>query len=162
VQPGVGLEDGRRIGGAVAEPEYVGRVRRSFERQKVMALLGARLLTVQEGAVEIELPYRGDLVQQDGYLHAGVVTTVVDSAGGYAAYTLMPEGSSVLSVEFKVNFLAPARGDRFVGRGTVIKAGRTLTVCGLEVTAFDKGKATICAVGTQTLMCLRDTAPKGT
>src|SRR5688572_23158850 len=150
------LEDEGPQSPCVAEPGFVKRVTDNFARQKVMGLLGARLLDVREGTVEIELPFRGDLVQQDGFLHAGIVSTIVDSAGGYAAYTLMPDKSSVLTVEYKLNFVAPAKGERFVGRGTVVKAGRTLTICGLEGTAFQGGKGTVCAVGTQTLMCLRD------
>ncbi len=112
------------------------RVRASFDQQTVMAAIGASLRSVAPGAVEIELPYRADLCQQDGFLHAGIVTTIVDSACGYAAYTLMPDGARVLSVEFKINFLAPAIGDRFIARGTVARAGRTVTVCTGEVTAI--------------------------
>jgi uncharacterized protein (TIGR00369 family) len=101
-----------------------------------MAAIGASLRSVAPGAVEIELPFRSDLCQQDGFLHAGIVTTIVDSACGYAAYTSMPDDARVLSVEFKINFLAPAVGERFVARGTVARAGRTVTVCTGEVTAI--------------------------
>jgi uncharacterized protein (TIGR00369 family) len=111
-------------------------VRQSFERQSVMTLLGARLARVAPGAVDVTLAFREDLTQQGGALHAGVVTSIADSACGYAAMTLMPAGSEVLSVEFKVNLLRPARGERFVAEGRVIKPGRTLTVTRADVYAL--------------------------
>ena len=114
-------------------PSFAEDVERSFARQPIMNLLGARLSLVEAGVVEITLPYRADLAQQHGYLHAGVVTTIADSACGYAAYTLMPAGSEVLSVEFKVNLLRPAQGETFVARAEVIKAGKTLTVVRADV-----------------------------
>lgn len=110
-------------------PDFERLVRESFQKQEVMATLGARLARVAPGEVEIELPYRADLTQQHGFLHAGVVTAVLDSCCGYAAFSLMPPGAGVLSVEFKVNFLAPARGDRLIARGHVVRAGRTISVC---------------------------------
>ena len=112
---------------------FIEDVSRSFARQPIMKLIGARLSLVEPGVVEITLPYRADLAQQHGYLHAGVVTTIADSACGYAAFTLMPAGSNVLSVEFKVNLLRPAQGKEFVTRAEVIKAGRTLTVVRADV-----------------------------
>lgn len=118
-----------------SDSEYEGRVRESFARQRVMQLFGARLGRVAAGAVDILLPYREDLTQQDGYLHAGVITAVADSACGYAAYTLMPPGSGVLSVEFKVNLLRPAEGREFLAEARVVKAGRTLTVTRCDVHA---------------------------
>lgn len=105
-----------------------------------MATLGASLVSVAAGEVVVELSHREDLVQQNGFLHAGVTTAVVDSACGYAALTMMPEGADVLSVEFKVNLLAPAAGSRFRAVGRVVKAGRTLTVCQGEMIALDSGK----------------------
>lgn len=119
------------------DPEYEKRVRASFERQRFMATIGATLSRVEPGEVDIALPHRDDLVQQHGYLHAGVLATAADSACGYAALTLMPIGAAVLSIEFKVNMLAPAAGTRFVARGRVIKPGRTLTVVWGEVVALD-------------------------
>ena len=104
------------------------RVRASFNKQALMGLLDARLESVEAGAVDITLPFRPDLTQQSGTLHAGIVTSILDSACGYAALTTMPPDSEVLSVEFKVNLLRPARGDRFVAKGRVVKSGRTLTV----------------------------------
>jgi uncharacterized protein (TIGR00369 family) len=118
-----------------AGSEYEGRVRESFARQRVMRLFGASLERVAPGAVDVAFAYREDLTQQDGYVHAGVITAVADSACGYAAYTLMPAGSGVLSVEFKVNLLRPAAGDEFVAEARVVKAGRTLTVTRCDVYA---------------------------
>ena len=110
-----------------ANPNFNDDVRRSFAQQAVMNLLGASLSLVAPGIVEITLPYRLDLTQQNGYLHAGIITTIADSACGYAAFTLMPAGAGVLSVEFKVNLLRPAKGDSFVARAEVIKSGKTVT-----------------------------------
>jgi uncharacterized protein (TIGR00369 family) len=137
------------------DPDYQRRVRDSFERQAVMHLIGARMTRVEPGLVEIELPYRADLTQQHGYFHAGITSTIADSAGGYAGFTLFPADSSVLTVEYKMNLLAPADGDRLVATGRVVKAGRTLTVCELAVVAVKDGRETDCAHGLQTLMCLQ-------
>src|SRR5882724_2162747 len=117
-------------------PSFARDVADSFARQPIMKLLGAGLSLVEPGVVEIALPYRADLLQQDGYLHAGIISTIADSACGYAAYTLMPAGSNVLSVEFKVNLLRPAQGEAFVARAEIIKAGRTLTVVRADVFAL--------------------------
>lgn len=114
------------------------RVRASFDRQAFMQLLGASLARVAPGEVDVELPFRDDLVQQHGYLHAGVTTAIADSACGYAALTLMAADAAVLSVEYKVNMLSPAKGRRFLARGRVIKSGRTVTVIRGEVLAFDE------------------------
>ena len=118
-------------------PSFAQDVERSFARQAIMNLIGAKLSLIEPGVIEITLPYRADLTQQRGFLHAGVVTTIADSACGYAAYSLMPAGSEVLSVEFKVNLLRPAQGESFVARAEVIKAGRTLTVVRADVFAID-------------------------
>jgi len=118
-------------------PSFAQDVAGSFAQQPIMNLIGARLSLVEPGVVEITLPYRADLAQQHGYLHAGVVATIADSACGYAAFTLMPAGSNVLSVEFKVNLLRPAQGVEFVTRAEVIKAGRTLTVVRADVFGID-------------------------
>lgn len=117
-------------------PDYADEVRASFARQEFMRFLGATIERVGPGAVDIAMPYRKELVQQNGYVHAGAITSIADSASGYAAYTLMPAGSSVLSVEFKVNLLAPAEGERFLAEGRVIRAGRTLTVTRGDVYAY--------------------------
>jgi uncharacterized protein (TIGR00369 family) len=111
-----------------ANPDFAARIRSSFALQSVMRLIGATLGRVEPGRVEIALPYDARLVQQDGYIHAGIVTTIADSACGYAAFSLAPAGTEVLSVEFKVNLLRPATGDRLIARGEVLKPGRTLTV----------------------------------
>lgn len=118
-----------------ADAAFEERVRQSFANQRVMATIGAELTSVSPGEVVIELPFREDLTQQDGYLHAAIVSAIVDSACGYAAYSLMPADASVLSVEFKVNFLAPAVGRRFVAVGRVARPGRTLTVTAGDVVA---------------------------
>src|SRR5690349_16743540 len=117
------------------DPGYDARVRASFAKQAVMNTMGATLVRVAPGEVDVELPFRDDLVQQHGFLHAGVVTTVVDSACGYAALSLMEPGAAVLSVEFKVQLLAPARGAWFRASGRVVRAGRTITVVAGELRA---------------------------
>lgn len=137
-------------------PSFADDVKRSFARQPVMNLIGAALSLVEPGVVELTLQYRADLAQQDGYVHAGIVTTIADSAAGYAAYSLMPEGSAVLSVEFKVNLLRPAEGITFVARGEVIKPGKTLTVVRADVFAIDEnGERKLVATMLSTMMCLR-------
>lgn len=115
------------------DPDFDARIRDSFARQAAMHTLGATLAHVAPGEVHIALPYRADLAQQHGYLHAGIITTVVDSACGYAALSLMAPGVEVLSVEFKVQLLAPARGAHFLAVGRVVRAGRTLTVVSGEL-----------------------------
>ncbi len=144
-----------------ADPDFAARVRESFARQGFMTLLGATIDRIEPGLVEIGAPFRPDLTQQHGYFHAGVAGALADTAGGYAGYTLFPADSSVLTVEFKINLLAPAQGERLWARGRVVKSGRTLTTCALEVFALngageDAGAArrTLCATGLQTLICL--------
>src|SRR5204863_7700442 len=118
------------------DPEFDARVRSSFARQRFMATIGARLTRVAAGEVDIEVDVRDDLTQQHGFLHAGVLAAAADSACGYAALSLMPAGAAVLSVEFKINLLAPAVGERVVARGRVIRGGKTITVCWGDVTAY--------------------------
>ncbi len=137
-----------------ADAEFAGRVRASFARQQVMAFIGARMTRIEPGLVEIELPFRSELTQQHGFFHAGITSTIADSAGGYAGYTLFPADSSVLTVEYKINLLAPADGERLVATGRVVKPGRNLTICELAVVAVKNGEETACAHGLQTLMCL--------
>lgn len=136
------------------DPDFVSRVRDSFARQGAMHHLGAVMTVVEPGRVMIELPYRKELSQQHGYFHAGMVSTVADSAGGYAAYTLFPADSSVLTVEFKVNLIAPADGERVRAEGLVIRSGRTLTICELRAYAIKQGRETQCLHGMATLMCM--------
>jgi len=142
----------------VPDEGYAERVAASFQRQRVMAHLGATLAEVGPGYCRIELPFRRELTQQHGYLHAGIVGTIADSAAGYAGYTLMPADSSVLTVEYKLNLLAPARGERFAAEGRVIRAGRTLVICRAEVTAHDGAHASHCATLLQTLMTMHGRA----
>lgn len=137
-------------------PDVEARVRASFERQGLMSLLGARLVEVEPGRVRIDLPRRPEVSQQHGYVHAGATSAVADSAGGYAGLTMMPEGAEVLTVEYKLNLMAPAAGD-LEAVGTVIRSGRTLTVCRLEVVAVVGEQRTPVAAGMQTLICLPGT-----
>ena len=135
-------------------PSFATEVKQSFAKQAVMAAIGAELVTVAPGVVHISLPFRSDLTQQNGYLHAGIVTTIADSACGYAAYTLMPPNSAVLSVEFKVNLLRPAKGEEFLAIAEVLKPGRTLTVVRADVFANPKSERVLVATMLGTMMCL--------
>jgi len=141
---------------AAADPDFAARVRASFERQEFMATVGASIVSVLPGEVVLEVPHRKDLTQQHGYLHAGVIAAVADSACGYAAFTLMPADHAVLSVEFKTNLLAPAKGERFRATARVVRAGRTLTVCTAEVTGFEGGEETLVAVMQATMIGLEN------
>jgi uncharacterized protein (TIGR00369 family) len=135
-----------------SDPDFESRIRISFDRQAVMKTIGAKLVKVLPGEVHIEFSYSESLTQQHGYIHAGIVTTVVDSACGYAAYTLMPAESEVLTIEYKVNFLSPAKGDGFKGIGKVLRPGRNITVCSGDVIAVDKGKEKIVATMLATMI----------
>lgn len=128
------------------------RVQSSFDRQGLMAHLGARLGEVVPGRVHILLPARAEVTQQNGYFHAGATSAIADSAGGYAAFTLFPDDTSVLTVEFKMNLLSPALGERLEAVGTVLKPGRTLTVCRLDVFAVQGEERKLVAAGQQTLI----------
>ncbi|HYM32558.1 MAG TPA: PaaI family thioesterase [Candidatus Cybelea sp.] len=119
-----------------------------------MLLIGARMIRVEPGLVQIELPHRDDLTQQHGFFHGGFVSAIADSAGGYAAFTLFPADASVLTVEYKINLLAPAQGERLIATGRVLKAGRTLSICELAVDAVTDSRSIPCARGLQTIMCL--------
>jgi uncharacterized protein (TIGR00369 family) len=140
----------------VQDPQYEQRVRESFARQPFMATLGASLVRVDPGEVLIAVPFSAPLTQQHGFLHAGVVTAVMDSACGYAALTLMEPRAGVMSVEFKVNLLAPAAANRFVAVGRVVRAGRTLTVCQGELRAVQDESEVLVAVLQGTMMAVRD------
>lgn len=141
---------------APADPQFEARVRASFAKQTIMTTIGAAMTRVAVGAVEIELPYRADLGQHNGYIHAGVIATILDSACGYAAYTLIPAAANMLTVEFKINLLRPAVGDKFIARGRVVKPGKTLTVCTGEVVAIGPDGEKPVAVMTSTLMTMVD------
>jgi len=134
------------------DPAFAERVRASFGRQTFMTLLGATLERVEPGKVDISVPYRADLTQQHGYLHAAVTTAIADSACGYAAMTLTPAGADVLSVEFKTNLLRPAAGERFRAEGRVLKPGRTLTVTRGDVFAETEGRSTLIATMLATMI----------
>ncbi|MFV3073479.1 PaaI family thioesterase [Niveispirillum fermenti] len=142
--------------GAPLTADVEQRVRDSFARQGLMAHLGARLHRLGHGLAIIQMPYRPELTQQHGYFHAGGSSAIADSAGGYAGFTLFPADSSVLTVEFKLNLLNPGQGDYLEAVGRVVKAGRTLTVCQLEVFGCTADSRSMVAVGQQTLICLRD------
>jgi uncharacterized protein (TIGR00369 family) len=137
------------------DTDFEARVRASFARQRVMETIGARLARVAPGEVEIELPFREDLTQQHGYLHAGVVAAVVDSACGYAAMSLAPAGAEVLSIEFKLNLLSPARGERFVARARVKRAGRNVTVCAGDLYALEGSSEKTVATMLATMMTVK-------
>jgi uncharacterized protein (TIGR00369 family) len=132
------------------------RVRDSFNRQAAMSEIGAELVRVDPGRVEIRFPFRERFTQQHGFLHAGIVAAVLDSACGYAAFSLMPAGAGVLSIEFKINLLAPARGESFLARGEVLRAGRTITVCQGAVLALDQGSEVEVAAMQATMMAIHD------
>jgi uncharacterized protein (TIGR00369 family) len=136
----------------VIERDVEQRVRNSFARQGLMGTLGAELIAVRPGSVEIAIRPDPAISQQHGFVHAGAVTAIADSAAGYAALTVMPPGTGVLSTEFKINLLAPATGERLVARGRVVKAGRTLTVAQSEVFAQDGDGEKLVALLTATLM----------
>ena len=133
--------------------DYEARVRASFARQEIMATIGAELTQVTPGVIEIEMPHSASLTQQHGFLHAGIISTALDSACGYAAYSLMPAEAAVLTIEFKVNLLAPGKGERFLFRGSVTKPGRTIIVADGQAYAFDTdGEAKLIATMTGTMM----------
>jgi len=131
---------------------YAEVVRTSFNAQALMAHIGAQLSRLEPGLVEITMPFYSDLTQQNGFLHAGIVTTLADTACGFAALSLMPEGANVLSVEFKQNLLAPAVGETFVARGQVLRAGRTLSVCQGEVRALQQDEPKLIATMLATMI----------
>jgi uncharacterized protein (TIGR00369 family) len=139
-----------------ATPDFEARLRASFGRQEVMKTLGAKLATIGPGVVDIELPFRVDLTQQHGFIHAGIIAAIGDSACGYAAFTLMPPDAAVLSVEFKINLLTPAKGERFIARGRVVRSGRTLSTCAADVVAVDRGEERVVATMLATMMTVLD------
>lgn len=137
-----------------ADTGFEARVRDSFARQPFMALMGATMGPLAAGRAEIVLPYCESVTQQHGFFHGGAIGALADTAGGYAAYTLFPADSTLLTVEYKINIMAPGRGDRLVAVGQVTRAGRTLTVVQVDVFAEAGGVRTHCALATQTLICL--------
>jgi len=139
------------------DPDFEARVRRSFAKQDFMATLGAEVLHVAPGAVTLELPFQEKLTQQHGFLHAGALTSVLDSACGYAALTLMPVDAAVLTIEFKTNLLSPAVGVRFTAEATVKRAGRTIMVCTADAVAHSEdGKRKVVATMVGTMMVVQN------
>ena len=139
------------------DPDFEARVRASFERQAFMHYIGAELAVIAPGRAEIRLPWRPELGQQHAYFHGGVIGTIADNACGYAAFSLAAESDSVLTVEYKLNLVAPGKGEALVARGEVVKPGRTLSVCEARVYAIEKGRERLCAIALETLMMLPDT-----
>ena len=141
---------------APADHNFEQRVRASFDLQAFMTTLGATLTRVQPGAVEIRLPVRADLTQQHGFVHAAAIAAIGDSACGYAALSLMPLDAAVLTVEYKINLMAPARGEALVARGRVVRAGRTISVCEADIVAVSSGEETAVALLVSTVMTMRN------
>jgi uncharacterized protein (TIGR00369 family) len=140
----------------VVDAEFESRVRSGFDGQELMRTLGAKLTKVAPGEVWIEMPFNAAFGQQDGFLHAGAITSIADSACGFAAYSLMQPAERVLSVEFKVNLLRPARGEKFIAVGKILKAGRKLTVCSGEVTAVTADTEKLIAVMQATMITVKE------
>ena len=137
-------------------PDFERDIRESFANQRLMTTIGARLARVAPGEIEVRVPFRPDLTQQHGFLHAGVVASALDTACGYAALSLMPAGVGVLSVEFKTNLLAPARGEELIARGHVVRAGQTITVCQADASMLADGAETSVATMLATIMTIRN------
>jgi uncharacterized protein (TIGR00369 family) len=139
-----------------ADPLWEGRVRESFARQSFMRLIGAEIAELAPGRCTVALAARDDLCQQRGFLHGGVTAAIADNAAGYAAYSLMPAGSTPLTVEFKINLMAPAVGERFLAHGIVVRPGRTLTISEVEVVAEHAGRTTPIARMLATMICIEN------
>ena len=135
-------------------PDAEKRCRDSFARQKLMTTLGASVLSVKAGEVEIEFPFSEHITQQHGFIHAGAITSIADTACGYAALTLMPEHAAVLTTEFKINLLSPGKGERFIAHGRVVRPGKKLMVCLGEVFAEEGGKRKQIALMTASMMVM--------
>ncbi len=137
-----------------ADGRFAERIRDSFHKQDALHTIGAAIHNVEPGRVEIGFDYDTRLTQQHGFIHAGILSTVLDSACGYAAYSLMPSDAGVLTIEFKINLLSPAKGERFIARGEVKKPGRTITVAEGQLTAWDGEQEKLVATMTGTLMTI--------
>ena len=144
----------------ISDPHFAERVRASFALQHAMSLIRATLPVVEHGRTEIHLPHWSGVEQQHGFVHGGVVGMIADSAAGYAAMTMVPAAASVLTVEYKMNLVAPADGDHLLARGRVIRAGRTLIVTQGEVFAVKDGQETLCALMQQTIMVMHGKSEK--
>jgi uncharacterized protein (TIGR00369 family) len=143
-----------------SDPHFADRVRASFERQSAMHLIRATLPVVEPGLTEIHVPHWEGIEQQHGFVHGGVVGMIADSAAGYAAMTVVPASASVLTVEYKLNLMAPADGERLIARGQVVRPGRTLIVTRAEVFAVKAAQETLCALMQQTIMVMHGRAEK--
>ncbi|SDC89463.1 uncharacterized domain 1-containing protein [Cupriavidus sp. YR651] len=143
-----------------SNPDFVEYVSASFDRQSAMHLIRATLPVVEHGRTEIHVPHWDGIEQQHGFVHGGVVGMIADSAAGYAAMTVVPASASVLTVEYKMNLVAPADGDLLIARGKVVRPGRTLIVTQAEVFAVKDGKETLCALMQQTIMVMHGKAEK--
>ncbi len=144
----------------LANPDFAESVTASFNKQNAMHLIRATLAVVEHGRTEIHVPHWEGIEQQHGFVHGGVVGMIADSAAGYAAMTMVPADASVLTVEFKMNLLAPADGDKLIARGQVVRPGRTLIVTKAEVFALKDGKETLCALMQQTIMVMHGKTEK--
>ncbi len=144
----------------LANPDFAERVTASFGKQTAMHLIRATLPAVEHGRTEIHVPHWDGIEQQHGFVHGGVVGMIADSAAGYAAMTVVPAGASVLTVEYKMNLVAPADGEKLIARGQVVRSGRTLIVTKAEVFALQDGKETLCALMQQTIMVMHGKAEK--
>lgn len=140
------------------DKNYEKKIKESFSRQPFMDFINAELVEIKPGYCEIHLPYKNDLCQQHGYFHAGIIGTIADNCGGYAAFSLMPKGASVLTVEYKMNLVAPGDGDLLIGCAQVIKPGRTLTICKAEVFVVKHKIRTLCATSLMTVMAMHGKA----
>ncbi len=140
----------------ISDPRYKERVMESFSRQGVMRTVNASIVDIGPGQVELEFPHHPSLTQQHGFIHAGIITTVVDSACGYAAFTLMPSNAAVLSIEFKINLLSPADGERFRAVGRVRKPGKTITVVEGDLFSVKKGKQKLAATMVGSMIAVYD------
>lgn len=143
-----------------ADPDFAERVRSSFAKQHAMALIRATLPVVEAGRTEIHLPHWEGVEQQHGFVHGGVVGMIADSAAGYAAMTVVPASASVLTVEYKMNLVAPADGEQLIARGKVVRPGRTLIVTQGEVFAVKNGQESLCALMQQTIMVMHGKGEK--
>jgi uncharacterized protein (TIGR00369 family) len=144
----------------VSDPHFADRVRASFDRQNAMHLIQASLPVVEHGRTEIHLPHWAGVEQQHGFVHGGVVGMIADSAAGYAAMTMVPASASVLTVEYKMNLVAPADGEKLIARGQVVRPGRRLIVTQAEVVAVKDGRETLCALMQQTIMVMHGRGEK--
>lgn len=136
------------------DPDFEQKVRSSFARQKFMAFIAAKLVRVEPGFCEIQVPYKEELTQQHGFFHAGIIGTIADNCGGYAGFSLMPKDTSVLSVEYKLNILSPGDGELLKGRGRVIKPGKNLVICSTEIFIYKNNIKKLCATSLMTLMTM--------